>query len=52
MLEDLLTHEERVRLECLALSASYYRDLSYASDALIERAKDFEKYIIGEGYNG
>lgn len=50
-LEDKLTHDERVRLECIEQAIVSFSMKSCTEDTIIIRAKEFEKYIL-EGDNG
>jgi hypothetical protein len=42
MIEDKLTHDERLRLECIALAIRRLRD---DNGDVVTLAKDYEKYV-------
>ncbi len=50
MIEDKLTRDERIRLECLAQANAVSLHQSIA--AVIEKAKDFETYIRNGDIDG
>lgn len=51
MLEDKLSHDERLRLECVAQAVNFKGVMQTAGigggKTVIELAKDFEKYVKG-----
>ena len=50
MIEDKLGHGERLRLECLSQSVAITMGRSNESaEQIVQRAKEFENYIIGSG---
>ena len=46
MIEDKLTHDERIRLECLAMSMNCRRPTE-STEQTIQRATEFEKFVKG-----
>lgn len=50
MIEETLTHDERLRLECVAQSVSMHSSVMgpKSAEQIVHAAKSFEKYIIGE----
>lgn len=45
MLEDKLTRDERIRLECLAQANVLSSGFGMTPTTIIDRAKQFERYI-------
>lgn len=48
MIEDKLTHDERLRLECLNQSIQRGSRMTTSPELIIQEAKEFEKYVLGE----
>lgn len=45
MIEDKLTHDERLRLECIAQSIAFHTMKNNSTEIIIETASRFEKFI-------
>lgn len=52
MLEDKLTRDERIRLEALNQATHALTPLGMTGIIVIDRAKEYEKYIRGEDQDG
>jgi hypothetical protein len=50
MIEDKLTKEERLRLECLNQAVQRNVMKPASNDEILETAKEFEKYIRGPAF--
>lgn len=48
MLEDKLTHDERLRLECIAQANMAAAGRPTSAEVLIAKAKEFEEYVKGD----
>lgn len=50
MIEDKLTHDERLRLECLAQAIAFKgaSDLLVPTERVLVAAKNFEEYVSGK----
>lgn len=47
MIEDKLTHDERLRLECLAQASAF--SPSQSAEQIIEKATRYERFVRGIG---
>ncbi len=52
MIKDKLTHDERLRLECVAMSISvaHLTGVAATAETIIENAKKFEKHVSGPSF--
>lgn len=47
MIEDKLTHDERLRLECLAQAVAAEHVMRGGSQGIVARAAQFEEFVKG-----